>query len=264
MPRRFRLRPATGLATLVGLVGVLAAAGCSGGSAAPGGLEETNLVVAAVPAMDSAGLYIAQQRGLFAAEGLHVTILKATSGATTIPSQLQGKFQVTSGNYVSYILANAAAKNPADFRVLAPGSIMESNNQDIMVLPGSHIRTISQLANQKIAVNATHNIGQLLVSSVLTDNSVNVNASQFVSIPFPKMAQALQQHKVAAAWMPDPVHHRGRGERRRDPAGRQQPGQHREPAHQRLHGDRELAEEESEHRGRLPPGHPQGPGHRGH
>ena len=90
MPRRFR-RPATGLAALVGLAGVLAA-GCSGGgSAAPGGLEETNLVVAAVPAIDSAGLYIAQQRGLFAAEGLHVTILKATSGATTIPNQLRGQ-----------------------------------------------------------------------------------------------------------------------------------------------------------------------------
>jgi NitT/TauT family transport system substrate-binding protein len=204
MPRRFR-RPATGLAALVGLAGVLAAAGCSGGgSAAPGGLEETNLVVAAVPALDSAGLYIAQQRGLFAAEGLHVTILKATSGATTIPSQLAGKFQITSGNYVSYILANAAPKHPADFRVLAPGSIMEANNQDIMVLPGSHIRTVSQLANQKIAVNATHNIGQLLVSSVLSDNSVTVNPSQFVSIPFPAMAKALQQHKVAAAWMPEP------------------------------------------------------------
>ena len=39
---------------------------------------------------------------------------------------------------------------------------------------------------------------------MLTDNSVTVNPNQFVSIPFPAMAQALQQHKVAAAWMPEP------------------------------------------------------------
>jgi NitT/TauT family transport system substrate-binding protein len=211
MPRRFRLRPVTGLAVLVGLSGLLAA-GCSGGgggSAAPGGLEKTNLVVAAVPAVDSAGLYIAQQRGLFAAEGLHVSILKAISGKTTINAQLAGKFDVTSGNYVSYILANAdpqaaGLSKPADFRVLAPGSIMEASNQDIMVLPHSNIQTVSQLKNQKIAVNVTHNIGQLLVSSILSDNAVPVNSNDFVPIDFQDMASALQQHKVAAAWMPDP------------------------------------------------------------
>ena len=134
MSRLFRRRPFAGLAALVGL-GLLAA-GCSGGgsgSAAPGGLEKTNLNVAAVPAMDSAGLYIAQQRGLFAAEGLHVTILKATSGATVIASQRAGALDVTVGNYVSYILANSQPKDPADFRVLTPGSIMQPGNQEIMV-----------------------------------------------------------------------------------------------------------------------------------
>jgi NitT/TauT family transport system substrate-binding protein len=211
MPRRFRLRPVAGLAALVGLSSLLAA-GCSAGggsSAAPGGLEKTNLRVAAVPAVDSAGLYIAQQRGLFAAEGLHVTILPANSGKTAINGQLAGQFDVTSGNYVSYILANATPqaaglKKAADFRVLAPGSIMESNNQDIMVLPHSNIQTVSELRNQKIAVNVTDNIGQLLVSSVLSDNAVPVNSNNFVPVNFQNMATALEQHKVAAAWMPDP------------------------------------------------------------
>ena len=211
MPRRFRLRPFAGLAALVGLSALLAA-GCSGGggsSAGPGGLEKTNLRVAAVPAVDSAGLYIAQQRGLFAAEGLHVTILPAISGKTTINGQLAGQFDVTSGNYVSYILANAdpqaaGLSKPADFRVLAPGSIMESTTRTSWSCPTRTSQTVSQLKNQKIAVNVTHNIGQLLVSSVLSDNAVPVNANDFVPVQFPQMVAALQQHKVAAAWMPDP------------------------------------------------------------
>lgn len=210
MPRRFRLRPVAGLAALVGLSSLLAA-GCSGGgsSATPGGLEKTNLVVAAVPAVDSAGVYIAQQRGLFAAEGLHVSILPAISGKTAISKQLAGQYDVTSGNYVSYILANAAPqaaglKKAADFRVLTPGSIMESSNQDIMVLPSSNIKTVSELKNQPIAVNVTHNIGQLLVSSILNDNAVPVNSNNFIPVEFPAMADALQQHRVAAAWMPEP------------------------------------------------------------
>ena len=211
MPRRFRLRPVTGLAALVGLSALLAV-GCSAGgssSAAPGGLEKTDLRVAAVPAVDSAALYIAQQRGLFAAEGLRVTIVPATSGKTTINSQLAGQFDVTSGNYVSYILANAdpqaaGLKKAADFRVLAPGSIMESNNQDIMVPPNSGIHTVSELRNKTVAVNVTHNIGQLLVSSVLSDNAVPASSVRFVPIQFPDMAKALQDHQVDAAWAPEP------------------------------------------------------------
>jgi NitT/TauT family transport system substrate-binding protein len=210
MRRRFRLRPLTGLAALVGLGGLLAA-GCSGGgsSAAPGGLEKTNLRVAAVPAVDSAGLYIAQQRGLFAAQGLHVSIVPADSGKTAISKQLAGVFDVTSGNYVSYILANAdpqaaGLKKAANFRVLSPGSIMESNNQDIMVPAHSSIQTVSDLAGKTIAVNVTHNIGQLLVSSILSDNAVPASRVRFVPMQFPDMARALQEGKVTAAWMPDP------------------------------------------------------------
>jgi NitT/TauT family transport system substrate-binding protein len=208
MPRRFRLRRVAGLAVLVSLAAL--AAGCSGGgSAAPGGLEQTNLSVEAVPAVDSAGLYIAQQRGLFTAEGLRVTILPATSGKTAINGQLGGHFAVTSGNYVSYILANAAPqrvglKKAADFRVLAPGSIMEANNQDIMVLPSSNIKTVSELKGKRIAVNVTQNIGQLLVSSILSDNAVPASSVHFVPIPFSQMTKALQDHQVDAIWAPEP------------------------------------------------------------
>jgi NitT/TauT family transport system substrate-binding protein len=205
MSRLFRRRPFAGLAALVGL-GLLAA-GCSGGggSAAPTGLEKTNLVVAAVPAMDSAGLYIAKERGLFAAEGLRVTILPATSGATAIGSQLKGTFDVTVGNYVSYIRQNAYRPKEDQFRVLAAGSIMQAGNQDIMVPSNSNIHTVSQLAGKKIAVNVKENIGTLLVSSVLADNAVQVpQQSQFVAIPFTNMANALTAGQVAAAWMPEP------------------------------------------------------------
>jgi NitT/TauT family transport system substrate-binding protein len=213
MSRLFRRRPLAGLAALAGL-GLLAA-GCSGGggSAAPGGLEKTNLAVAAVPAMDSAGLYIAEDRGLFAAEGLHVTILKATSGATAIGGQLKGQFDVTAGNYVSYIRANSSLKflvpsaKPTahgDFRVLAAGSIMQSNNQEILVSKSSKITKVSQLANAKIAVNVNDNIGTLLVKSVLTDNGVPINNVTFVPIPFPDMATALAKGQVSAAWESEP------------------------------------------------------------
>ena len=210
MSRLFRPRPLAGLAALVGM-GLLAA-GCSGGGGgpgAPGGLEKTNLNVAVVPSVDSAALYIAADRGLFAAEGLHVSILQTKVESTAIDSQLQNHFDVTAGPYVSYIRENAV-DSKAGFRVLAPGSIMQSNNQEILVPKTSRITTIGGLAGAKIAVDGTSaadgtdTLGTLLVSSVLSDNAVQVGAHQFVPMQFSGMATAMAQGKVAAAWMPEP------------------------------------------------------------
>ncbi len=86
------------------------AAGCSSGSgngAAKLPLEKTSIVVDAFPAIDSAGLYIAQMDGLFAAQGLNVTIVPAgkvpPSTQDLINGQVKGTYDITAGDYVTYI-----------------------------------------------------------------------------------------------------------------------------------------------------------------
>src|SRR5215471_4382273 len=54
--------------------GESAGSGGSGGGTANLKLEKTDIVVNAFPAIDSAGLYIAQMDGLFAQQGLHVKV----------------------------------------------------------------------------------------------------------------------------------------------------------------------------------------------
>lgn len=71
------------------------AAGCSCGSNSntPLSVEKANIVVDAFPAIDSAGLYIAQMDDLFADQGLHVTIEPSQATQTTqteINGQLNG------------------------------------------------------------------------------------------------------------------------------------------------------------------------------
>jgi NitT/TauT family transport system substrate-binding protein len=179
------------------------AAGCSStNGSGSSGVELHNLTVAAVPAADSAGVYIAKQDGLFAAEGLNVTIVPAISSATVINAQMAGKYAVTSGNYVSYILANA--KQHADFRILAAGSIMQPHVQDLMIPGNSSIRSLQQLKGKTIALNVTNGIGQLLVSALLTANQISPTQVHFVPVDFPVMGQALKRHEVAAAFMPGP------------------------------------------------------------
>jgi NitT/TauT family transport system substrate-binding protein len=184
----------------------LLAAGCSGGggSGAVGNLEKTNLVVAAVPAEDSAGLYIAQQRGYFAQEGLHVTIVPAISSADVIKKQLAGQYDITAGAYPSYILADEAQRDKAKLlKVLVAGSTMAPNVQEIVVPPNSRITKMSQLTGKTITLNALNNIGQLLVSSMLEDNAVKGTVHYDVQ-PFPLMGKLLAEHKLTAAWLPEP------------------------------------------------------------
>ncbi len=193
----------------IALVGTIAAAGLVtaaclnwGGPGAPAGVEKPDLTVAAVPAFDSAGIYIAQQRGLFAAAGLHVKIVPAVSSSTVIAGQLAGKYDFTVGAYPGYILADALRH--ARLRILAPSSTMAPLGQQLMVPSGSPIHNVAQLRGARIGVNALHNIGVLLVSSALSDNGVPPGDVTFVAIPFPKMAAALKSGQVDAAWLIEP------------------------------------------------------------
>jgi NitT/TauT family transport system substrate-binding protein len=190
----------------VAVIGLVAlTAGCTsspGPSSQPGRPEKTSIVVGAVPAADSAGLYIAQQRGFFAAAGLHVKIVNIVSAEDAITTQISGGFDVTLGNYVSYIEADA--EQHAGLRIIAEGSVMQPANQEIVTLPGSRITTLAGLRGATLAVNVRNNIGTILIGSALNSIGLPLRDVKLVPIPFPLMTAALKDHQVAAAWLPEP------------------------------------------------------------
>jgi NitT/TauT family transport system substrate-binding protein len=191
--------------TTVGLSVVLGA-GCESPSSGPpkvSGLEKTNLTVGAVPVADEAGLYIAQDEGLFAAEGLHVTIDPILSSADSTKGQNDGKFDITAGNAVSYVQEQVT--HQSDLEIVAEGSLMQANNQALYTLPGSPVTNISDLKGRRIGVNVLNNIGTLLISSVLQEHGMSVRDVHFVAVPFPALGQALKQRKIDAAWLPEPT-----------------------------------------------------------
>ena len=79
---------------------VLASAACSAGQGAQGSLEKTHLVVDDFPSVDSAGLFIAEQEGLFKAQGLDVTIVPVfTSSQQTRETDIEkGEADILSGD----------------------------------------------------------------------------------------------------------------------------------------------------------------------
>jgi NitT/TauT family transport system substrate-binding protein len=186
------------------------AAGCSSGSgdATPKlKLEKTSIVVDAFPAIDSAGLYIAKMDGLFAAQGLDVTIEPLTnpppSTQTLIDGQAAGKYDITAGDYVTYIQNELDGK--AKLRIVAEASFLQPNVLALLVKEGSSINAIGQLRGRTISVNAPNDIGTLLVDSLLLEHGIAPKLVKFNNdVAFPNVAHTLGDNQVSASFSPEP------------------------------------------------------------
>jgi NitT/TauT family transport system substrate-binding protein len=169
-----------------------------------GPAEKTTLNVGVVPAMDSAGFFIALHDGLFAKEGLSINYTPAVSSETAVAQQLKGQLDITGGNYVSYI--NEAAVDHEPIEVVAEGSIMQQGAQTVFTMPSSKITNLAQLKGHLVGVNAPGNIDYLLGVSVLQENGIAPGSVKFPTTPiaFPLMGGMLASGKIAAAIMPEP------------------------------------------------------------
>jgi NitT/TauT family transport system substrate-binding protein len=191
------------------------------GAEPPSGPEKAVLRVAAAPAADSAGFFVALHQGLFAKQGLAVRFVPAVSSETVIDQRAMSSpaspqaLDVTCGNYVSYIQAQQAwdsGQRPgrpgivaADLDIIAEGSVMGPGAQAIYVMPGSAATTVAGLKGKTIAINAPGNILYLLAASVLADNGIPPGQVHFVTrYPLPQMPAALSAGKVDAAVLPEP------------------------------------------------------------
>jgi NitT/TauT family transport system substrate-binding protein len=221
-------RTAAGAVALTALAGL--AAGCSSQSSSSasetsavstlptnfGPAEKSTLNVGVVPAMDSAGFFVALHDGLFAKERLKINYTPAVSSETAVAQQVAKNptLDISGGNYVSYI--NEAAIDHEPIELVAEASIMQQGAQTIFTMPNSKIKTLADLKGKLVGVNAPGNIDYLLDVSVLQENNVNPKDVQFPSssdkafaatggaIPFPSMAQDLADGEIAAATLPEP------------------------------------------------------------
>ncbi len=192
------------------VIALLALSGCGGvaataGSTSPNGLQKTTLNVAVVPAVDSAGFFVALHDGLFKQQGLTVNYSPAVSSDQVIGQQLAGKYDITGGNYVSYI-QHYVVDHQTQLEIIAEGSVMQQGTQAIYTMPGSKITTLAQLKGHVLGINAPQNINYLLAASVLTENGIKLSQVRFPAtpIPFPQMASELAAGKVDAAALPEP------------------------------------------------------------
>lgn len=184
------------------------AAGCASqtGTASGSALSQPELpdiTVAALPAADLAGLYIAQEEGLFAKLGLHVTLEKIASNQAAIAAQIKGQVDISAQSYVSYIADQAAG---ARFRILAEASTLKPGTRVLLTTAASRITSITGLAGKTIGVNGTNSIGTLLTSALLAEYGISPKKADFITDPkgYIHMPAQLQVGTWGAALLAEP------------------------------------------------------------
>ena len=196
--RRFVTLSASGVALALG------AAACSGEATAetPGDLEKPHVTVGALPVVDFAALYVAQQKGLFEAQGLTVKIEVLPGGAAAAAKLASGELDFSINNYVSAIQATESGKVP--LKIVQDAYQLKPDAAGVLVAKDSPIHRPQDLKGKKIAVNTKANVGQLLVTAGLQTYGVKPSDAHFVAVDFPKMVPALKKHSIDAAWTVEP------------------------------------------------------------
>jgi NitT/TauT family transport system substrate-binding protein len=144
-----KLRPAHRRLSLAVTAGaaVLLATGCSTGN----GMAQVpgTITIAAVPGIDDAPLYLANSRGYFAADGLHVRIDSVTSQSQVLSALESNQAQIGASDYGTIFTAEEAQ---GSLRLLADGFDAGSGSVEIMSLPKDHITNALGLQGSSIGL----------------------------------------------------------------------------------------------------------------
>jgi NitT/TauT family transport system substrate-binding protein len=215
--RSYPLIIAASLAALTACTSMSGSSSSSGATSAmsltmpgpKGPLETHAITIEAVPTADAAGLYIANDLGYFAREGLTVHIVPSGGGELQLTDLKDGKTDLAEGNYVSYI--QAQVDGDENLRIIANGSQMQPGNQALYVMPGSRITSVATMAkyHARIGVNTAKNIGSLLIGALMEDNGFSASSVKPIVAsplpnPFVNILAMLAQHQIDVAWLPEP------------------------------------------------------------
>ncbi|MGK5112218.1 ABC transporter substrate-binding protein [Geodermatophilus sp. CPCC 205506] len=193
------------------IVACLLAAGCGGGAsseeggATTGGSEVTQVSLGVLPLVDLAPIYLGQEQGFFADEGIELTFQIAQGGAAIVPSVLSGELDFGFSNPTSLIVARSQG---LPVKIIAPGGSstgeVGADYGAVVVPPGSDIQDAAGLAGRRVSVNTLSNIGDTSIRESVRAAGGDPDAVQFVELPFPDMGAALQNGQVDAIWVVEP------------------------------------------------------------
>lgn len=157
-----------------------------------------------IPVGDCLQLYVAEEQGYFAEEGILVENTPLKGGALIAMAVESGELDVGWSNTASL----AVAKDRGfDFAILAPGAFeLEQGRRvhSLLVAKDSPICSLADLQGKVVGINNFGNINEIAVKALLAGSGVDIQHTQFVEVPFPQMEAALGGGSVDAVLALEP------------------------------------------------------------
>lgn len=157
-----------------------------------------------IPIGDCLQLYVAQDMGYFAEEGITVEQKPMKGGAVIAPAVESGEVHIGWSNAISVIIASTKG---FDFGFLTSGALsIEGTNRvhSLLVSKASSIKKVTDLKDKKVAINTLGNINELSIVDLASQNGMNVKDFKLVEVPFPNMEVALTSNSVDAILAVEP------------------------------------------------------------
>jgi NitT/TauT family transport system substrate-binding protein len=147
--------------------------------------------------------YYAQDQGLFAKNGLNVTLQRMQFGSATAAAVIGGDLQIGVSNVYSLAIAHTK-KLP--LVIIASGSIHDSRvaTDRAVVAASSPIASAKELNGKIIGCSSVGGLDQLAMMAFIGAGGGDVSTLKFVEVPSSAMADALAAGRIAAAHLSSP------------------------------------------------------------
>jgi len=172
-------------------------------------IESVTLQAGYLPIGPYLPVYVAIARGYFAGQGLQVELQSFRTGAEMVAPLSLGQLDFGGGE-VGTAFYNAVHQG-LDVRAVLSQSFLTNENSYLPLVvrkdlyDAGTLDSLAELKGKKIAVNTLRGIVEWVAASALQAGGLSVDDAELVVIPFPEMAQALQNSAVDAAWIQCPL-----------------------------------------------------------
>jgi len=195
---------------LVGVAMVASLAACSATgttddptSASTDGLQTVNIV--GVPVVDMAALYVGEEQGFFAEQGLKLNIEFGQGTAAAIPSLLSGQYDIQYGGSINLL---QAVDSGIPVEAIAVGGrttgVQGKDHGGLLVLQDSPIKTAADLEGKTVAVNALHGLHEAAIYASVRKAGGDPTKVNFVEMALGDMGAALESGQIDAASTSEP------------------------------------------------------------
>ncbi len=161
-------------------------------------VSQETVVVGYLPTNHDSALFVADAKGMFEKEGIHVQLVPFRDGSSLVNALNSGKIDV---GYCGITPVTSAISQGKSIKVVAA---VNEEGSGVVVAKNINVTSVSDLEGKKIAVPKNNSIQDVLLNYLFWKNGLNVNDVKIQEMEVPLMPGALKSGEIDGfiAWEP--------------------------------------------------------------